>query len=56
MLSANCFTFGAYYFQSVHDHSTELPVCRSDCPTFMFSPKCVPNDPLGVAGTLASGV
>ena len=39
----------------VHDHFTKLPVCRSETPTFMFSPKCVLNDPLGVAGTLACG-
>jgi len=39
----------------VHDHSTKFAACMSNGPTFMFSPTCVPNDPLSVAGTLASG-
>ena len=40
----------------MHDLSTKLPVSRSDSLTFTLCPKCVPNDPLGVAGTFASGV
>ena len=49
------FIFGAHWLQFVQDHSTKFPVCRANGPTLMFSPKCVPNDPLGVAGTLANG-
>ena len=55
MFSANYFIVIAYYVQFLHDHSTKLPVCGSNSPIFMFSPKCVPDDPLGVAGILASG-
>ena len=36
----------------MHEHSTKLPVSRSNSQTFMFSPKCVPNDPFGIAGTV----
>ena len=49
------FIFGAHYLLFEQDHSTKFPVYRSNGPTLMLSPKCVPNDPLGVADTLASG-
>ena len=54
MFSANYFIFGAHSLPFEHDPSTKLPSCRSNSPTFMFSLKCVPNDPHGVAGTLAA--
>ena len=53
MCSANYFIFGAYKVHFMHDHSMKLPVCGSNGPTFIVSPKCFLNGHLGVAGTLA---
>ena len=53
LITSTCIHRIASYL--VHDHSTKLPVRRSYSPTFVFSPKCVPYDPIGVAGTLIIG-
>ena len=58
LITSACFqriTSYLVHIPFVHDHFTKLPVCRSKSPIFIFSPKCVLNDPLGVAGTLACG-
>ena len=50
MFSANYFILGAHQLQFVHEHSKKLQVFRSNIACSL------PNDPLGVAGTSASGM